>query len=379
MFMGNNYRSWVEIDLDVLVSNLRIYKGKLRENTEIMAVVKADAYGHGDLEITKCLSTHGVRYFAVSNIDEAVGLRLNGFGGEILILGYTPTGRLVDVYKHNITQTLLSEEYAKAAVASGYPIKCQFAIDTGMRRIGLNADDLLYCENVIKQYAKRLRLNGLFTHLCVADGSDEASVDFTREQIYKFKSVANSVRDLCLPYIHYQNSAGGLFHFIESSSFVRLGVILYGLKPGKESVLPQGIKPVMSWKSVIATVLDLEKGETVSYGRTYKAKRRMKIAAVPTGYADGYSRLLSNKGYVLVNGKVAPIVGQICMDQMLIDVSEIPDVKLETEVVLLGRSGSFHITADNLADMYGTIGYEVITGVSKRVARIYHQSPSPLI
>lgn len=365
---GHSQRSWVEINLSTLYRNLQTYSSQFSNITQIMAVVKADAYGHGDKVVAKFLSDHGVRHFAVSNIDEAIHIRTANVEGQILILGYTPMDRVEDLIKNDVTQTLLSEEYADKLAATGLPIKCQFAIDTGMRRIGLNADNPEHCENVIREYNHKLNLNGLFTHLCAADSPEQN--EFSEKQIRLFEEVSSRVSDLNLS-CHCMNSAGGLWHSSNVSCFTRLGIILYGLKPDYMNTLPEGINPALTWKSVVSMVKAVKPGDTIGYGRSYVVYHPMTIATIPTGYADGYPRLLSNKGYVLINGKKAPIVGRVCMDQMMVDVTDIPDVRFESEVVLIGESGEEVITADDLANMIGTIGYEIVCGISKRVDRVY--------
>ena len=367
--MGAYHRSWVEIDTNIIKRNFGIYSSLLEDHLKVMAVVKADAYGHGDRVVAKYLSDNGVHHFAVSNIDEAIHIREAGTEGQILVLGYTPVERAEELVKNNITQALLSEEYAKKLANQGLPVKCQFAIDTGMRRIGLNADDPDNCERVIREYAKKLNPDGLFTHLCVADTPEED--DFTNHQIALFENIVSRVADLNLLYCHCMNSAGGLWHHSNISCFARLGIILYGLKPDYMNTLPKGIEPVLSWKSVVSMVKEVKPGDTIGYGRSFTVDHPMRIATIPTGYADGYPRLLSNKGLVLINGKRAPIVGRVCMDQMMVDVTEIPDVKYESEVILIGRSGEEVITADDLAHLIGTIGYEIVCGINKRVDRVY--------
>lgn len=363
----HSQRSWVEINLQTLQNNLKVYASHL-PTTSIMAVVKADAYGHGDKVVAKYLSDNGVRHFAVSNIDEAVHIRTAGVEGEILVLGYTPVNRVSELIEHNVTQTLLSEEYAEMMAATGLPLKCQFAIDTGMRRIGLNADAPEHCERMIRAYHQKLKLTGIFTHLCVADAPEQDA--FTNKQIHLFEDIAARVTDLGIS-CHCMNSAGGLWHRSTVSRFARLGIILYGLKPDYMNRLPEGIKPVMVWKSVVSMVKTVKPGDTIGYGRIFLVDRPMTIATIPTGYADGYPRLLSNRGYVLINGMKALIVGRVCMDQMMVDVSDILGVRYESEVVLLGESGNERITADDLAQMIGTIGYEIVCGISKRVERVY--------
>lgn len=364
-------RSWAEISLRQIVENLNIYKENMPKAYEIMAVIKADAYGHGDEIVAKRLQEQGITKFAVSNIDEACKLRKCGIIGEILILGYTPIDQLHIVYDYDITQAVISKEYADKIVESKLPIKCQIALDTGMNRIGIKTEDYEYCEKIIRKYNEKLNVTGLFTHLCVADTDRQDDVEFTKRQLEKFENIVNRTLDLKFSYNHCLNSAAGLKYKTNASCLVRLGIILYGLKPDYENELPYGIKPTMTWKSVVAMVKTVYTDETVGYGRSYKATKEMKIATIPTGYADGYSRALSNRGYVLINEKRAPIVGKICMDQFMVDVSQIENVDVGTEVILLGKSGNEILTADDMAEMLGTIGYEVVCDIGKRVPRIY--------
>ena len=371
-FEGDKMRSQAIIDLSRLADNYRIYASMLPSGCKPMAVIKANAYGHGDVQIAQELQSHGADDFAVSNIDEAIRVRKSGIQGQILILGYTPTYRAEELVNYDITQALLSEEYAQSLEEKEQPVKCQFAIDSGMRRIGLNADDPDKCAEIIRRYhASKLKLNGLFTHLCIADTDTDDAVAFTKGQIEKFKTVSSKVSDLELPYIHYKNSAGGLWYQDDGSCFARLGIILYGLKPDYRNTLPEGIKPVLTWKSVVSMIKEVRPGDTIGYGRTYRVERPMTVATISTGYADGYSRLLSNKGYVLISGRRAPIVGRVCMDQFTVDVTHIPDVKMGNEVVLIGESGNEVLTADDMAEMLGTIGYEIVCDISERVDRVY--------
>lgn len=362
-------RSWIEISIPTLLKNTQQYKNQIQYNSSIMAVVKADAYGHGAVEVSRALQESGITDFAVSNVLEAVELREAGIKGQILILGYTPIEDLELLSKYDITQAIISSGYADDLIASNHHIKCQYAIDTGMNRIGLDADEVESCEEEIRRVASRLELTGLFTHLCVADTPSEDG--FTSLQQEKFKEIVETVKDLNLPYIHSLNSAGGLWHQDGFSNLNRLGIIMYGLKPDYMNSLPEGISPVMEWKSVISMIKEVHPGETIGYGRTYKVQKEMKIATIPTGYADGYNRALSNKGYVLIGGKRAPIVGRVCMDQFMVDVTDIPGVKAYDEVVLIGKSGDEILTADDMAQMLGTIGYEVVCDVGKRVQRVY--------
>jgi alanine racemase len=361
-------RCWVEVDLGVLIGNLKAYEKSLQSPHEIMAVVKANAYGHGDVEVSKTLQQNGIRHFAVSNIEEAIRLRKAGITGQILILGYTPCDQAKRLLDNDITQAIVDEQYATELSNCGLRVKVQAALDTGMNRIGLDAEKPEDCERAIRQYANDFELTGLFTHLCVADTDTESCRAFTKRQEELFMTVAERVADLKLPFIHCLNSAGGLWHDCTASHLVRLGIILYGLKPDYLNKLPQGIKPVLEWKTVVSMVKHVHAGETIGYGRSFHVEKDMAVATLPTGYADGYNRLLSNKGRVFIHGHAAPIVGRVCMDQMLVNVTDIPNVKLGDEAVLLNRDT---YTADDMAEELGTIGYEIVCDISERVTRVY--------
>ncbi len=354
-------RSWVTVDLAQLRENYRICRSLISPRREIMAVVKANGYGHGAVPVAKELQTAGCRNFAVASLDEALELRSAGIAGQILILGYTPASAAGELIAGDITQALLSEEHARSFAADG--VKAQFAVDTGMNRIGLDADDPEACAGIIRRFAGKFRLTGLFTHLCVADTPEEN--EFTALQMEKFKHVASLVRDLKLPHIHCMNSAGGLWHE-PFGDLVRLGIILYGLRPDRASTLPPGIRPVLEWHSVVSMIKTVRPGETIGYGRTFRATEEMRVATIPTGYADGYDRHLSNCGSVSIRGRRAPIVGLVCMDQIMADVTGIPEAEFEDEAILLGDG----YDADDMARQIGTIGYEVVCGISPRVPRV---------
>lgn len=361
-------RSWVEIDLEVLKNNYKIYAEKLGSRREVMAVVKANAYGHGAVKVATALAEVGCRNFAVSNVEEAMELRLAGIRGQILILGYTPIAALDYVLEYDLTQAIVSEEYAeKAAEYLGersHKMKVHFVLDTGMNRIGISAKNPDYCDRFIRKYRERFRPTGMFTHLCVAD--TPAEDEFTRAQINALRAVDERIEDLEFPYVHCLNSAGGLFQR-GFGDLGRLGIVLYGLKPDYENILPEGIRPAMQWKTVIAMLKTVPAGETIGYGRSYKTERDTVVATLPTGYGDGYHRRLSNLGHVIIHGKKAPIIGRVCMDQMMVDVTDIPEASFEDEVILLGDG----YTADDMAHSLGTIGYEIVCHITKRVTRTY--------
>lgn len=371
-------RSWIEVDLEKVKNNYIEYSKTLPYNSEIIPVLKADAYGHGAVQVAKILQSLGVRFFAVSNLCEAIELRDAGITEEILILGYTPAYLTEKLSEYNIIQTIVSEEHAKElSKYSNFNVRYHFAIDTGMNRIGLNANDLDNCENVIRKFSKLLNIDGLFTHFCVADSSEQDDIIFTNLQIKKFKDLVERVKDLDINVIHCSNSAGGLYYAndiaknINKKLFVRLGISLYGLSPNQSVPLPNTFKPALTWKTIVTTVRTVKKGDFVGYGRTYIAESERKIATLSVGYADGYSRSLSNTGFVLINGHRAKIVGRICMDQTTVDVTDIPNVKMGDIATLTGQDGNLNISADDISKLTNTINYEVLCGISKRVQRIY--------
>lgn len=369
-------RAYAEISLTALKNNINIIKSLNSENTEIMAVVKADAYGHGDERICRCLSDEcGIRYFAVSNLDEAIAVRKFCPDSEILILGYTSPEYVREIVQYNIIQGIVSTEYAKQLVSkTSEKIRCHVKIDTGMGRIGLKHDTPEQCAEEIKALCgmERLSVEGIYTHFAVADSDSPDNIRYSDMQE---KFILDTYDSLCeqginLPHVHFMNSAACCYRNNSRSTLARAGIIMYGLHPDISLEIPQGLAPVMELKAVISHVKAVKKGDCISYGRTFTADKELKAATVTIGYADGYSRLLSSKGEVLVHGKRCPILGRVCMDQLMIDVTgtqaEPGDV-----VTLFGRDGDDIITADELASLYGTIGYEVVCGISKRVPRIY--------
>lgn len=367
-------RSWVEIDLEQLKINLQVYKNFLKDKVDIIAVVKADAYGHGAVIIAKELNKIGIKKFAVSNVEEGIELRNANIEGDILILGYTPIENIELVIKYNLTQTLLNEDYIDLIIEKGYfKLKCEIAIDTGMNRIGLDANEKSRSESIIRKAYDKLKVTGIFTHLSCADSTNEENIDFTMEQIFKFHSIVSCLDDLKLSNIHILNSAGGISYFTKTNynNLIRLGIILYGLRPSISFELLPSIKPILRWKSVVSMVHKVKSNDFIGYSRNFHVKEELSIATIPTGYADGYPRYLSNKGHVLINGQIAKIVGNICMDQFMIDITNIDNVEIGTEVILIDTDDVNLLSADNVAYSINTIGYEIISNISKRVPRIY--------
>ncbi len=370
-------RAWAEVSLAQLEKNVDVIRSLNSESTEIMAVVKADAYGHGDEHIVRCLAERcSVRYFAVSNLDEAIAVRGFAPKADILILGYTPPEYAHEIAMYNIIQGVVSADYALALTKNTpEPIRCHIKIDTGMGRIGLRHDTPQECADEIAAMMKieKLSVEGIYTHFAVADSDDPDNIAYTDRQQRFITDTYDALADMGikLPHLHFMNSAATCYRNSPRSTLSRAGIILYGLHPDISLDIPEGLAPVMEVKAVISQVKTVKKGACISYGRTFTADREMRIATVTVGYADGYSRLLSGRGEILVHGKRCKIVGRVCMDQLMIDVSEVPEAESGDIVVLIGRDGDDIITADELASVYGTIGYEVVCGISKRVPRIY--------
>ncbi len=366
-------RTWAEIDTDALIHNFNIIKQTAK--TPICAVVKANAYGHGVDIVAPILQKAGADFFAVSNIEEAVELRELGITKPILILGYTPCEFTKELSRYDISQCVYSLEYAnelsKEALKYNLQIKIHLKLDTGMSRIGFDCRDDNLCginDTISAAHLDGFIIEGVFTHFAVADRNERQEDGFTAEQYNRFCKAVDILKSNGIDpeYKHCCNSAALCLDSDKHIDMCRAGIILYGLTPSSDLELPQDFKPVMSFKSVVSQVKNIRCGDTVSYGRTFKAQKDMTIATISAGYADGYYRLLSNKAQVLINGKHANIIGCVCMDQFCVDVTDIPDVKRGDEVLLFGRN----LPVEELAKTIGTINYELVCGVSSRVKRI---------
>ena len=373
-------RTWCEISLDNARENYKLIKKKIGD-TKLCCVVKADGYGHGAAALASLYEDLGADYLAVSNIDEAKELRDNGIKLPVLILGYTPVENARELFELDITQTVYSLEYAKLlsemCVKHNIEIKVHIKVDTGMSRIGFMCQEFPKDNNSINEIKEACSLKGLipegiFTHFCVSDSGDEGR-EFTEKQFSNFEYTVNSLREnkVSFDIVHCSNSGATLDYPNTYCNMVRAGVILYGLKPSPVCGVNIGLKPVMSMKTVIAHIKTIESGATVSYGRTFTADRKIKIATVPVGYADGFIRAYSKDGYMIINGRKAPIVGRVCMDQTMPDVTDIPDVNIGGEVLVFGSGEHGERTADDLAECADTINYEVVCNISKRVPRFF--------
>lgn len=370
--MENYYRTYMDIDLDAIRKNILNTKKSKNENEKACAVIKADGYGHGAVQIAKNV-VDIVDFFAVACIDEAMELRRNGIQTPILILGYTHPSYFETAVLNDIRLTIYDEKaaakLAKAAREKKKPAKIHIKLNTGMNRIGFRPDkeSLKIIQKIYKM--KGIEIEGIFTHLHSADEKDQTSAI---EQINAFRSFTDELKakGIDIPIRHCANSAAAITLPQADFDMFRLGISLYGLYPSA-NVKQQKLFPAMSLYSHVTMVKNIKKGETVGYGATYTATKATRVATVSVGYADGYLRNLSNKGYVLIRGKRANIIGNVCMDQIMVDVSKIPETKVDDKVVLIGKSGNKVITMEEIAQLGGTINYEFACGITRRVAARY--------
>ncbi len=372
-------RAWAEIDLDAIAHNVREIRRITNKRAEILAAVKADAYGHGVMETVRTMLENGVTQLAVSMLDEAIQLRKLGINVPILILSYTDPVRAEEIIQNEVTQTVFSHDLAEAlsaaAVRQGRNIKIHVKVDTGMTRVGF-MPGYSAVKNVLQiSRLPNIIVEGLFTHFASADEKDRS---YTQMQFEKFMSICSELGrvGVHIPIKHACNSAGIIEYPEMHLDMVRPGIILYGIYPSEDVNRSKiALKPAMTLKANVILVKDVEKDTCISYGRIFKTERESRIATIPIGYADGYTRLLSNKGQVLVNGQKAPVVGRICMDQCMVDVTDISgNVGVGDEVVLFGRQGGQEISVGEIASLVGTISYEMLCIIGKRIPRVYIQN-----
>ena len=369
-------RAWAEVDLDAIAHNVREIKRLTGSKAEMMGVVKADAYGHGVPEVAGTLLDNGVTRLAVATLDEAIQLRRMCIEVPILILSYTDHVRAEEIILNDVTQTIFSHDYARvlsaASVKLRRSVKIHVKIDTGMTRVGF-MPDFGAVKNIIEiSKLPGLIIEGIFTHFASADENEKG---YTEMQFERFKGVCNELEKagIHIPLRHVCNSAGIIQYPEMHLDMVRPGIILYGLYPSQQVDRDRiQLKPAMIFKAKVILVKDVEKDTCISYGRTFRTLRHSRIATIPVGYADGYTRLMSNKGKVLINGEQAPIVGRVCMDQCMADVTDLShDVKAGDEAILFGCQNGSSISADDVAEEIGTISYEVVCNIGKRIPRVY--------
>lgn len=372
--MNKHSRVCANIDLSAVMHNMEAMHQNIDPDTKIMAVIKADGYGHGAVPIAKEIEHLDYVYgYAAATVEEGMILRNNGIQKPILILGYIFPDQYEEVIQAEICPSVFTLEMAKelsaAAEKVGKDCRMHFAVDTGMSRIGYQVTEEAADE--MAQIAKlpHMIVEGIFTHFAKADEYDKT---FTKEQIQKFRKMIAMMEDrgVSIPVKHCSNSAGIAEIREANMDMVRAGITLYGMWPSEEVAHNISLHPVMSLKSHIAFVKTLGKGRKISYGGIYETPSEKRIATIPVGYADGYARGLSNKGYVLIHGKKAPICGRVCMDQFMVDVTEIPEAKEGDPVTLLGKDGSECITMEELGELSGRFNYEFACLITPRVPRI---------
>lgn len=361
------------IDLSALTHNLGVVRRFLAPGCDVLAVVKADAYGHGAVAVTKSLMAQGIGRFGVATIQEGVLLREGGVTGQILILGAVLPAQFEDLLHHRLTPAIHEPEIAQALAArlgaGGAPYPVHLKIDTGMGRLGVSPEQVLPLLQA-EPFRGPLRLEGLMTHLADADNVDPA---YTNSQIERFQTVQAQAAAAGhrIPLTHAANSAAMVAYPSARFSLVRPGLMLYGYLSAPPRSAPVLLSPVMTLSSTVVQVRTLETGQSVSYNRAFIAARKSRIAVLPIGYADGYSRALSNRGEVLLHGKRCPVVGRVCMDMTLVDVTALAAVAPGDEAVLIGRQGGETILATDLAAGLGTIPYEILCGIGPRVPRVH--------
>lgn len=369
------FRTEAAIDLDAAEHNFNVTRAKLPENIKLLCVIKADAYGHGAVPLAKLFEGRA-DFYGVACIEEAIELKKAGIKTPILILGAVPREFFEDIVKYDIRIPVFHYEDAKAlsdeAVKQGKNAPFHFCVDTGMSRIGFQVkeSDADICKEITKLTG--ITAEGLFSHFATADEKDLSKAIAQRDKFKEFIKMLEK-RGINIPIKHINNSAG-IMNFDEYFDMCRMGIILYGLYPSHEvdkNLLE--IMPVMQWRTHISHIKELEPGREISYGGTYKTSETRRIATIPVGYADGYPRCLSNKGKALINGQFAPIVGRVCMDQFMVDITEI-NAEIGDTVILVGKSGENELSMEEVSESAYSFNYELPCRISRRVPRTYYKN-----
>lgn len=368
--------SWAEINLDAIEANIRNIKSFIGEKCELIAVVKANAYGHGAIPVAQVALEAGASRLAVARASEGIKLRQTGIEAPILVMNYIPLAEIPQAVRYNLTPTLITLEQARAfsqeALKVGRKWPVHIKVDTGMGRFGLLPEEVMDFVRAVASLPG-LTLEGFYTHFSVADELNPDSTNYTLRQFEIFMELSEKLEKagFHFPLRHVCNSAATIRFPSMHLEAVRVGIILYGLRPSEEIEPPFLLSPALSLKARVARVRVLPANFPVSYGRTYVTTRPTPVALVPVGYGDGYHRLISNRGFVLIKGVRVPIIGRICMDQFVVDVSEVDGVREEDEVVLIGEQGGERISAEEVARWAETINYEVVASLTSRLPRVY--------
>lgn len=371
------FRVQANINLDAICNNMNAIRQVIQPGTKVMAVIKADGYGHGASHIATALNEIGVDAFAIAILEEGVDLRQRGIKKPMLILGYTPKEQYADLVQYDISQTVfeysMAEEISKQAVKQGKNGKIHIKVETGMNRIGFADTDESVEEILRIAKLPNIEIEGVFTHFAGADEADKTSA---YKQLMRYSNFVEKLekRGLSIPMKHIANSAGIIDLPEANYDMVRSGIITYGLYPSEEVNKERlHLAPAMELKSHVVYVKEVGPEEGISYGSTYVTTKNTRVATVSIGYGDGYPRALSNKGRVLIHGEYAPILGRVCMDQFMVDVSHIDNVEQGDIVTLVGKDGENVITVEEIADLAGTFNYEFICGIGKRIPRVYYR------
>ncbi|MEZ4708957.1 MAG: alanine racemase [Caldilineaceae bacterium] len=370
--------TWLEISLDAITNNVKQIRGYLNPTCELMAVVKANAYGHGAVGVAKTVLQAGASRLAVATLSEAIELRMNGIQAAILVLGYTPARLAAEALRYRITVTVYDLDVVTAlhlmASAANQVAKVHVKINTGMNRLGLTVQDTPQFLRTIKEFPY-ICVEGIFTHFATSDLTDKS---FANLQFHRFADLLKLLEQLGLrpPLAHAANSAAIITMPHTHLQMVRAGIALYGLHPDAEQTrLPDSFHPALTWKAQIAHLFKIQPGESISYGQEYVAEQPMTVAVMPVGYADGFPRTAHNWGSVLIAGQATPIIGRICMDQTMVDVThiEMPPGSLAQgdEIILIGRQGNAAISIDEIAKRLQTNNYDVVSRILSRVPRIF--------
>ncbi len=369
MLSNEKFSTWAEIDLAAIENNVRL----LVQSTEaqIMAGLKANAYGHGVIPVSQAVRRAGATWCGLARVEEAMELRYAGYDGPILVLGFTAPGRVRSLIEADVAMAVWSEAqleaFALAASEVGKPARVHLKVDTGMSRLGIPAEKALKLAGRIEQQ-QGVDFEGVFTHFARADEPDPGP---TIEQERALRLVVERLEEAGLrpPLVHAANTAASLTRPSSHLDMLRVGIAIFGLHPSPDCRLPEGFQPAMAWKSQLSQVQRLPKGRGVSYGHEYVTRKTERIGTVPVGYADGFRRVSGN--VVLIGGRRVPVVGRVCMDQISLQLDGVADAQVGDEVVLFGEQGSERIRAGEVAERWGTINYEVVCGLSPRVRRIY--------
>lgn len=376
------YRVYAKIDLDAIEHNIDVIRKKSIKDKKLMLVVKADAYGHGSAELSHELEDKA-DYFGVAEINEALELRKNGIKKPILILGFTPSQHFTVALKNDITLTMFQPNMIKLlsdeAVLLGKKAKVHFAVDTGMSRIGWDVSEKSADEAAEAARLPGIEAEGIFSHLAAADEEDKS---FALQQISEYEKFLDMLKKRGVePLIKHIDNSAGILELENSYDMVRAGIIIYGLYPSettKENVKNKfRLRPAMELITHISHIKTLPKGKCISYGATFVTEKETRVATLLVGYADGYPRALSGKGEVLIHGKRCPILGRVCMDQMMLDVTDVPEAAIGDEAVLVGRSGKEFISAEQVSNAAYSFNYEFVCGISRRVPRVYYKNGEP--